>query len=72
MLNSTRGVEEPLPDLEKLQELLKKHEARLELKEKPLKTWALDFALGCWEACCSFLFLGKGIALDSVVSMSVT
>ena len=71
MLNSTKGVEEPLPDLEKLQELLKKHEARLELKEKPLKAWALDFALGCWEACCSF-FLGKGIALDSVVSMSVT
>lgn len=35
------GVEEPLPDLEKLQELLKKHEARLELKEKPLK--AHDF-----------------------------
>eukprot|EP00435_Cladocopium_sp_Y103_P021837 s1572_g5.t1 len=35
------GVEEPLPDLEKLQELLKKHEARLELNEKPLK--AHDF-----------------------------
>ena len=59
MLNSTRGVEEPLPDLEKLQELLKKHEARLELKEKPLKAWALDFALGCWKHVAVFCFLAK-------------
>ena len=67
MLSSTGGVEEPLPDLENLQELLKKHEARLELKEKSLKAWALGIALGRREACCSFC-LGKGIALDSVVS----
>ena len=43
------GAEEPLPDLEKLQELLKKHEARLELKEKSLKARLLGIALGYSE-----------------------